>query len=134
MLHISPADSNLGFIIGRYERFRYKYEPRLTRTSRTRRVQRIEYTTCLFEDDVEEFNSKRVLSTLLTVSYGTGLGTYGTDSGTFPPDPDTCSICLTDFQTDELCTFLPCLHFFHPPCIQPWLATHSTCPYCRSVI
>jgi hypothetical protein len=125
MLHITPADSNLGFIIGRYERFRYKYEPRLARASRTRRVQRIQYTTCLFEDDVEEINSKRVLSTLLTVSYG---------SGTFPPDPNTCSICLTDFQPEELCTFLPCLHFFHPPCIRPWLANHSTCPYCRGVI
>ncbi|XP_024515639.1 E3 ubiquitin-protein ligase ATL15-like [Selaginella moellendorffii] len=46
-----------------------------------------------------------------------------------------CSVCLTDFQEDEVVKILPgCSHFFHTDCIDMWLFSHSTCPLCRCIL
>lgn len=43
-----------------------------------------------------------------------------------------CSICLADYNDDDLLRLLPdCDHFFHLKCIDPWLILHPTCPVCR---
>ena len=42
-----------------------------------------------------------------------------------------CTICLELFQDNESVKQLPCSHIFHPHCIDPWLASHTTCPNCR---
>ncbi|KAL6876368.1 hypothetical protein ACP4OV_012940 [Aristida adscensionis] len=45
----------------------------------------------------------------------------------------TCSVCLGVFQSGEIVRLLPlCMHLFHIECIDPWLASHPTCPICRS--
>ena len=49
---------------------------------------------------------------------------------------DTCSICLSEipsFQTRQTnyARTLSCGHTFHTSCIQPWLKSHKSCPYCR---
>jgi hypothetical protein len=45
----------------------------------------------------------------------------------------TCSICLMEFERDNLCILLPgCMHCFHQECIEGWIQNHSTCPYCRN--
>ncbi|KAH7298318.1 hypothetical protein KP509_25G037000 [Ceratopteris richardii] len=44
-----------------------------------------------------------------------------------------CTVCLTPFNENEYLKVLPpCLHAFHPICIDPWFKTSSTCPICRS--
>ncbi|CAG0916091.1 unnamed protein product [Notodromas monacha] len=42
-----------------------------------------------------------------------------------------CSVCMEDFQTEEIVRKLTCDHFFHDTCIVPWLERHATCPVCR---
>ncbi|KAH7852358.1 hypothetical protein Vadar_023885 [Vaccinium darrowii] len=45
----------------------------------------------------------------------------------------SCAVCVSEFEEDETLRWLPkCDHVFHPECIDPWLASHSTCPLCRA--
>jgi hypothetical protein len=45
---------------------------------------------------------------------------------------DTCPICLEKFIDTDKLKILPCKHFFHIKCIEPWLLSQShTCPLCR---
>ncbi|XP_077213766.1 E3 ubiquitin-protein ligase ATL6-like [Tasmannia lanceolata] len=44
-----------------------------------------------------------------------------------------CAVCLSEFSDEETLRLLPkCSHVFHPDCIDTWLASHTTCPVCRS--
>ncbi|KAI3450644.1 hypothetical protein Pfo_007309 [Paulownia fortunei] len=46
---------------------------------------------------------------------------------------DDCPICLSEFHERETVKLIPyCSHVFHPSCIDTWLASHVTCPLCRS--
>ncbi|KAL8273175.1 hypothetical protein Esti_002933 [Eimeria stiedai] len=47
-------------------------------------------------------------------------------SGTF--DAVICSICLCEFQPEELIRTLPCGHIFHSVCITRWFKSHASCP------
>jgi hypothetical protein len=44
----------------------------------------------------------------------------------------SCSICLSD--KNEKVTTTTCNHNFHKHCLDEWLKTNNTCPYCRSVL
>ncbi|KAG9444871.1 hypothetical protein H6P81_016211 [Aristolochia fimbriata] len=45
----------------------------------------------------------------------------------------SCAVCLSEFKEGEEVLDLPhCAHFFHAPCIDTWLSSHSTCPICRT--
>ncbi|MED6110312.1 hypothetical protein PIB30_041745 [Stylosanthes scabra] len=45
---------------------------------------------------------------------------------------DSCCVCLSEFEEGESVRVLPnCTHAFHPPCIETWLMSQSTCPLCR---
>lgn len=49
------------------------------------------------------------------------------------PMMEDCPICLSEFQEEERVKQIPyCGHVFHPTCIDTWLASHVTCPFCRS--
>ena len=45
-----------------------------------------------------------------------------------------CSVCIGDFEEGEMLRQLPCQHVFHQSCIDPWMASHSTCPNCRQAL
>jgi hypothetical protein len=42
-----------------------------------------------------------------------------------------CSVCCEAFVVNEKVSCLPCGHFYHPQCVEPWLSLHCTCPSCR---
>jgi len=50
-----------------------------------------------------------------------------------PADADeTCCICLDEYHSGEVITDLPCGHFFHKKCIDPWLMERDrVCPICK---
>ena len=56
---------------------------------------------------------------------------------TFDPfkfnDHSECSICLCEFEAEELVTVLPCdvRHYFHSECIRDWSKRSTTCPLCK---
>ncbi|KAJ4955636.1 hypothetical protein NE237_012419 [Protea cynaroides] len=47
---------------------------------------------------------------------------------------EVCAVCLDDLQDLREITYLPCAHSYHSDCLLPWLATHSHCPYCRTLV
>ncbi|KAK7290869.1 hypothetical protein RIF29_05610 [Crotalaria pallida] len=46
-----------------------------------------------------------------------------------------CAVCLSALEDEEMVRLLPnCKHTFHVGCIDTWLASHSTCPICRTKV
>ncbi len=48
-----------------------------------------------------------------------------------------CPICLEDLADAVNAVgirTLPCLHYFHQNCVDPWIAGHNTCPLCRRAV
>jgi len=43
----------------------------------------------------------------------------------------SCVICMEVFETSEDVKTLPCLHIYHPKCIDKWLSRNCTCPICK---
>lgn len=43
-----------------------------------------------------------------------------------------CSICLANYELNDVLKSLPCMHRFHSACIDPWLSLNNSCPVCRS--
>ncbi|KAL8057723.1 hypothetical protein ABFX02_04G202500 [Erythranthe guttata] len=61
------------------------------------------------------------------------LVAYGGGAAAERPMIDDCPICLSEFREREAVKLIPyCGHVFHPGCIDTWLASHVTCPLCRS--
>lgn len=48
-----------------------------------------------------------------------------------PSDNCECSICLEEFEVNQVRKTLPCLHGFHEGCIDKWLHTNGVCPVCK---
>ena len=42
-----------------------------------------------------------------------------------------CTVCLCEYEDEEIIMRLPCMHEFHDDCIKMWTQTHTTCPICR---
>nr|XP_010932806.1 probable E3 ubiquitin-protein ligase RHY1A [Elaeis guineensis] len=47
---------------------------------------------------------------------------------------DICAVCLEDFGSKQSVMRLPCSHKYHSDCLLPWLAAHSHCPCCRTLV
>lgn len=72
-------------------------------------------------------------SAAVTVTDG-GIVAAATAGAAEEEDEATCVICLCEYVTGELVTFLPCGHHFHKKCIDEWLATDKSCPLCKQDI
>ena len=46
----------------------------------------------------------------------------------------SCTVCLMEFENGEELRALPCLHLFHPDCVDRWLQQNPKCPTCRVCI
>ncbi|XP_052246114.1 RING finger protein 215-like [Dreissena polymorpha] len=44
---------------------------------------------------------------------------------------DTCAVCLENFYLKQKLRVLPCGHYFHTKCVDPWLVRNHTCPLCK---
>ena len=42
-----------------------------------------------------------------------------------------CSVCLSSFEDGDVLKVLPCKHFFHKVCLDPWFIKEGSCPICR---
>lgn len=40
-------------------------------------------------------------------------------------EPDSCAICLEDYQSGNELRLLPCNHQFHTACVDAWLTTQK---------
>ncbi|KAH3757086.1 transmembrane protein [Pelomyxa schiedti] len=56
------------------------------------------------------------------------------DSQDIPAGDTTCAICLTDYEEGDPVRQLPCKHHFHCSCVDKWLETSKTCPFCKKDI
>ncbi|XP_015693603.2 RING-H2 finger protein ATL39-like [Oryza brachyantha] len=63
-------------------------------------------------------------------TYTGSSGRHGGGDG-----PAQCSVCLGALLTGEMVRRLPaCKHLYHVECIDMWLASHATCPLCRTEV
>ena len=53
---------------------------------------------------------------------------------TLPENNKRCVICMIDFENGENILCLPCIHFFHQPCIDKWFTYSDQCPQCKTYI
>ena len=45
-----------------------------------------------------------------------------------------CSICITDYENDDIVSITQCNHVFHTTCIKEWGKYKTDCPICRQDI
>jgi len=46
-----------------------------------------------------------------------------------------CSICLENFNEDDIIIKLDCEHIYHNPCLEKWLSIYNNkCPKCRKEV
>lgn len=43
----------------------------------------------------------------------------------------SCTICLCEYEPDDLLRKMPCRHLFHKECVDEWLKLKRTCPLCK---
>lgn len=58
----------------------------------------------------------------------------GRDIGTVDTElaGPACSVCLVDFEHNDMLCRLPCMHVFHKDCVHKWLRNSSKlCPLCK---
>lgn len=47
---------------------------------------------------------------------------------------NSCSICLSNFTTNDELLVLKCEHGYHEECLAPWLICKNTCPLCLRIV
>ncbi|PAA86833.1 hypothetical protein BOX15_Mlig010835g3 [Macrostomum lignano] len=44
---------------------------------------------------------------------------------------DQCAVCIEPYRVSDAVRILPCKHFYHRSCIDPWLLDQRNCPLCK---
>ena len=72
----------------------------------------------------------RVLDKLKEETWSQLKSNYATSSPLYSGvlDATICSICLCEYQPEELIRTLPCGHLFHSVCITRWFRSRTSCP------
>lgn len=85
----------------------------------------------------EEF--RRLIHTIMSQRQRPRITPEILDNRTFPfkiktinDNDKLCTICQEEYKKDEDARRLPCLHFYHKDCVDPWLLNNShKCPLCK---
>jgi len=56
------------------------------------------------------------------------------EAGLIIKEDANCAICLSDYEIGEDIRYLPCNHHFHAGCVDQWLFTNKSCPFCKHEI
>lgn len=67
-----------------------------------------------------------VFASLPRQTWSPSLG--GVDDGSHGHE---CALCLEDYKLGDKVLMLPCAHFFHEDCVEPWFAKSLLCPLCQ---
>lgn len=59
---------------------------------------------------------------------------YDPNTSKIKTDDTVCAICLNNYQATDKILYLPCKHHFHSECIEKWLLTNKSCPFCKRLI
>ncbi|OHT15019.1 hypothetical protein TRFO_14511 [Tritrichomonas foetus] len=51
-----------------------------------------------------------------------------------PDEPGICGVCLQKIPEGTEVAVLPCMHSFHPKCIERWTKVQNECPMCKATI
>jgi hypothetical protein len=70
--------------------------------------------------------TKKMINNLKMQTYSDKLG--------IDADHSSCAICLSDYEKGQELRFLPCNHHFHAECVDRWLKTNKSCPFCKRCI
>ena len=47
---------------------------------------------------------------------------------------DKCLVCQCEFELGDLGRDMPCSHFFHTECVDPWVRANPSCPTCKHAL
>ena len=56
------------------------------------------------------------------------------DKNKLSDDNKKCTICQDEYNNKDKVIVLPCLHVFHPDCINNWFSSKNTCPNCKFLL
>ena len=56
---------------------------------------------------------------------------FSTLSDNIKKDTKSCTICISDFEKEDMISITNCNHIFHTDCIKEWGKYKTECPICR---
>lgn len=113
---------------------------------RSSRSQRTSVSTCSgHKRHGKELTTNTMATTITTSTVDTSTSTSTKSTGGGPTTHskggsgkqrkrryDPCAICLEEYEIGDQLRELPCKHFFHSQCIDPWFKdVHGICPVCK---
>ena len=65
---------------------------------------------------------------------GAGAGEVFSAAPIYHHNTRECSVCLSQYNKNDLILILPCQHIYHKVCVIEWLKRNSTCPLCKQFV
>jgi len=83
----------------------------------------------LDENNVQKIVSEQEWNSFHHLKYGKYIKSENYKSSNVKIE--SCTICMSDFEVDDIITLVKCEHYFHKDCIKTWFDQKNTCPVCR---